>query len=114
MPARENICAGLVNQLRIDGLTSGVARGDILKDDSDESEQVLKHATNDDIQNQAVHLLQGPITENNKLNQNILRMFARESSNTDNFIKLLLLIASELLVSEMQKYMGVTECVLKI
>ena len=32
-----------------------------------------------------------------------LRTFARKSSNIDNFIKLLLLIANELLVSEMQK-----------
>ena len=31
-----------------------------------------------------------------------LRTFARKSSNADNFIKLLLLIAYELLVSEMQ------------
>ena len=32
-----------------------------------------------------------------------LRTFARKSSNIDNFIKLLLLIANELLVSEMQE-----------
>ena len=32
-----------------------------------------------------------------------LRTFTRKSSNIDNFIKLLLLIANELLVSEMQK-----------
>ena len=30
-------------------------------------------------------------------------MFAQKSSNIDNFINLLLLIANELLVSEMQK-----------
>ena len=32
-----------------------------------------------------------------------LRMFVRKSSNIDNFIKLLLLIANELLASQMQK-----------
>ena len=32
-----------------------------------------------------------------------LRTFARKCSNIDNFIKLLLLIANKLLVSEMQK-----------
>ena len=38
-----------------------------------------------------------------RLNVFALRTFARKSSNIDNFIKLLLLIANELLVSEMQK-----------
>ena len=33
----------------------------------------------------------------------MLRMFVQKTSNFDNFIKLLLLIANELLVSKMQK-----------
>ena len=37
----------------------------------------------------------------------------QKSFNIDNLIKLLLLIGNELLVSEMQKQMGVTNFVLK-
>ena len=43
-----------------------------------------------------------------------LRTFARKSSIIENLIKLLLLIANELLLSEMQKLIGVTDFVLKI
>ena len=43
-----------------------------------------------------------------------LRMFVRKSSNIDFFIKLLLQLGYELLLSEMQKIWGVTDFVLEI
>ena len=43
-----------------------------------------------------------------------LRTFARKSSNIDFFIKLLLQLGYELLLSEMQKNWGVTDFVLEI
>ena len=53
-----------------------------------------------------------PVTQTVLCSPKSLRTFARKSSNMDNFIKLL--IANELLVSDMQKLMGVTEFVFKI
>ena len=44
----------------------------------------------------------------------VLRMFARKSSNIDFFIKLLLQLGYELLLSEMPKRWGVTDLVLEI
>ena len=44
----------------------------------------------------------------------ILRTFARKSSNIDFFIKLLLKLENELLLSEMQKNWGLTDFVLEI
>ena len=43
-----------------------------------------------------------------------LRTFARKSSNIDFFIKLLLQLGYELLLSEMQKKLGVTDFVSEI
>ena len=43
-----------------------------------------------------------------------LRMFARKSSNIDFFIKLLLQLGYELLLTEMQKNWGVTDFVSEI
>ena len=44
----------------------------------------------------------------------VLRTFARKSSNIDFFIKLLLQLDYELLLSEMQKKLGVTDFVSEI
>ena len=43
-----------------------------------------------------------------------LRTFAQKSSNIDFFVKLLLKLGYELLLSEMQKHWGVTDFVSKI